>query len=328
MRYLLLLVSLTFGGLPLARAQYPPGAGFPGTTALPADTSLFVSWAAGCTVERGPLRIDEPAQGAATLGLPENALGASVGTVVSLGDGGAATLTFDHPIRDGEGWDFAVFENGFPFADGYFLELAFVEVSSDGAHFLRFPAVSLTSSETQVGTFGLLDPEKLHNLAGKYEAGYGTPFDLAELPDHPDLNKERITHVRVIDVVGAIDPAYATYDTEGRPVNDPWPTVFESGGFDLAAIGVIHQDPETAVAEAEPAANWRVFPNPVSEGETLRVTAGAAPPISGQLFNSAGRLVRTFARERTIQTAGLPPGLYFLRVVRGRRSQTFKISIQ
>ncbi|MFN6048554.1 MAG: T9SS C-terminal target domain-containing protein, partial [Bacteroidota bacterium] len=47
--------------------------------------------------------------------------------VVSLGDGGIATLTFDPPITNGDGFDFAVFENTFL---DTFLELAFVEVST------------------------------------------------------------------------------------------------------------------------------------------------------------------------------------------------------
>ena len=59
-------------------------------------------------------------------------------TVVSLGDGGSITLTFAHPLSDGTGPDLAVFENAF---NDTFLELAFVEVSSDGANFVRFPAI-------------------------------------------------------------------------------------------------------------------------------------------------------------------------------------------
>jgi hypothetical protein len=41
-------------------------------------------------------------------------------------------------------------------------------------------------------------------------------------------------------VVGSINPEYATYDCQGNPVNDPWPTAFASGGMDLDAVGVIH----------------------------------------------------------------------------------------
>ena len=47
---------------------------------------------------------------------PEYALGPAVGSsfdVVSLGRGGSIILTFDPPVENGEGWDFAVFENSF-----------------------------------------------------------------------------------------------------------------------------------------------------------------------------------------------------------------------
>ena len=54
------------------------------------------------------------------------------------------------------------------------------------------------------------------------------------------LDKDHITHVRIIDVIGNIDPEYATYDCQGNPINDPWPTPFASCGMDLDAVGVIH----------------------------------------------------------------------------------------
>jgi hypothetical protein len=44
-----------------------------------------------------------------------------------------------------------------------------------------------------------------------------------------------------VDVVGSITPAYATYDSQGNMVNDPWPTPYSSSGFDLDAVGVINQ---------------------------------------------------------------------------------------
>lgn len=234
-----------FGAVALA-GPFAPAAGQPGTTALSVDDPCFVAWATGVTVVRGPTDVSNPGAGLASYGTEANALGKAAGTshVVSLGDGGTATVTFDQPVTDGPGFDFAVFENSF---SDTFLELAFVEASSDGVHFFRFPAVSLTQTDAQVGGFGTLDPTNLHNLAGKYRALYGTPFDLADLAGvSPLLDTGRVTHVRVVDVVGSIADAYATYDSQGHRVNDPWPTPFASGGFDLDAVGVIHQVPEPA----------------------------------------------------------------------------------
>ena len=162
---------------------------------------------------------------------------------VSLGDGGSIVLVFSGPIADGAGPDFAVFENAL---NDWFLELAFVEVSSDGVNFFRFPAVSLTPPGPQVGTFGALDPRDLDNVAGKFRAGFGTPFDLADLAvTAPQLDRRAVTHVRIIDVVGSIDAAIGSRDSLGQLVNDPFPTPFESGGFDLDAVAVLNQSVET-----------------------------------------------------------------------------------
>src|SRR5207249_2137736 len=122
--------------------------------------------------------------------------------VVSLGDGGQITLGFDKPIRNGSGADFAVFENGFASGSLAFLELGFVEVSSDGMNFFRFDATSNTQTTTQVASFGLLDATNLNNLGGKYVAGFGTPFDLQELAGRsPFLDVNDVRFVRIVDVV-------------------------------------------------------------------------------------------------------------------------------
>ena len=153
-------------------------------------------------------------------------------------------LGFAQPITDGPGYDFAVFENGL---SDTFLELGFVEVSSDGNNFFRFPSVSLTPTATQVGSFGVLDPTNLNDLAGKYRVGFGTPFDLQELSGvSPLLDIHDVKFVKIVDVVGSINPLYATLDSVNNPVNDPYPTAFASGGFDLDGVGVINQVPEPA----------------------------------------------------------------------------------
>jgi hypothetical protein len=170
---------------------------------------------------------------------PAKALGQAVGgsfDVVALGRGGQVTLTFGQAITDGDGWDFAVFENGF---SDTFLELAFVEVSSDGTNFVRFANDSKTPGP--VGGFGSVDPTNITGLAGKYRQGYGTPFDLAELGGIAGLDITRITHVRILDIVG--DGTYL--DSSGDIIYDLYPTT-GSAGFDLDAIGVIHQVPEPA----------------------------------------------------------------------------------
>jgi len=221
------------------------------------DSSDFVSWASGCNVIRGFQDISIPSSGLANVGDSSMAIGKAGNGVVSLGDGGYAILSFNAPIKDGSGPDFAVFENSF---DGYFLELAFIEVSSDGIHYFRFPAISNTDTVNQTGSFGYTEPSLLNNLAGKYKAEYGTPFDLSDLSDNLLLDKQHITHIKVLDVVGSLHDQYCSRDIHHHKVNDPWPTSFGSGGFDLDAVGVIHQQ---TVGFEELALNQLYFyPNP------------------------------------------------------------------
>jgi len=242
-------------------SQFAPPVGISGTTALYKDSSVFISWATNCIVSRGLQDISAPSGAYADVGDSLMAVGiAGANGVVSLGDGGNAVVTFNSPIIDLPGPDFAVFENSF---DGNFLELAFVEVSSDGVNYFRFPSTSLTDTITQTWSFGLTDATKINNLAGKYKAEYGTPFDLSEIADHILLDKQSITHVKIIDVVGCIQNQYCTRDALGNKINDPWPTAFGSGGFDLDAVGVIHQQ-NVGVKELE-LDNIIVYPNPADD---------------------------------------------------------------
>jgi hypothetical protein len=232
-----------------AAGPFAPAAGQPGSTAIAANDPAFVGWATGFeNLVRGPQNIAVPGGALASYGSGANALGpadatsANGGPIVSLGDGGQITLTFASPITDGPGYDFAVFENGF--ADE-FLELAFVEVSTNGSDFVRFPAVSLTPTDTQVGSFDPVDPTNIDNLAGKYRAGFGMTFDLTTIAGlSAAVDPNQINFVRIVDVVGAL--ALGSLDSLGNPVNDPYPTAFASGGFDLDAVGVLHTVPEPA----------------------------------------------------------------------------------
>ncbi len=220
-------------------AQFSPDGGLPGSTAIHRDSVAFEAWAEGVTFGAGPLDIARPGLGTVNVDTFRRVLGAADGATVSLGDGGTATLTFGGAIANGPGVDFVVFENGFGVGDGtVFAELAFVEASSDGATFVRFPSTSLTAQP--VGSFGTLRPELIDGLAGKFSAPYGVGFDLSDLPATTGFDASRVTHVRLRDVIGTADAAFAKTDSEGSIVLDPYPTPFASGGFDLDAVGVVH----------------------------------------------------------------------------------------
>ena len=230
---------------------------------------VFKGWATS-VVEYQPYDLQElvdyaanPWSGGNEYFNPEKALGEVTGSnvdIVSLDDmnqseidawladpdsgngPGYITLGFDTGICNGEGYDFAVFENAFGSANSVFAELGYVEVSTNGNDFARFDAVSLT--EGLVGGYGKIDPTDVHNLAGKHVNAYGdsegTGFDLDELQDNDlvlsglvDLND--INYIRIVDIPGSGDFT----DSLGNPIYDAWHT-FGSGGVDLEAIGVIN----------------------------------------------------------------------------------------
>jgi len=221
-----------FNAVYRVEASYPPAASDPLSTAVQLDDARILGWASEV--------VDfQPGEGLADEWSDSTqALGAAEGTaldVVSLGRGGVIVLGFDRPIADGQGADFAVFENSF---SETFLELAFVEVSSDGALFVRFDVAYSAVDGSQ--EFSELDTSDLGQFAGKYQRGAGTPFDLAVLRQHPEVSSGQvdltaITHVRLLDIVGD----GSVTDSFGRPIYDPYPTA-ESVGFDLDAVAVLN----------------------------------------------------------------------------------------
>lgn len=294
-------------------AQFDGAVGTAGCKAIQYNDSRIVNWATTCTVYRGYFDIANN-RNRASFGYDSVAIGVATASntmeAVSLGDSGVAVLTFETPIANGEGADFAVYENGF---DDGFLELAFVEVSSDGERYVRFPATSNTPTATQVGSFGNnMDPTLLNNLAGKYRIGWGTPFDLEELRDSTGIDINNITHVRLVDCIGTINPQYCTYDANGNIVNDPYPTAFNSSGFDLTGVAVLNQR-STQIVLAK-TVDIKAFPNPCRD--FLKV---AEMPIGEeyQILDMRGNVVERgvcMQNSFCISTQGLKQGLYVLRI--------------
>ncbi len=211
----------------------------------------------------------EPA--AAVLGAPaEFTLNATDAHVLSFGNGGAITLAFAHPLRDGPGEDFAVFENGFTdetawdgtsregsAASYVFAELAFVEVATTTNAWARLPCAYLaaeplhTLNNLENNRFASQDPTLVDGLAGKTDLAHGVPFDLAVLRAHPlvlsgAVDLRFINYVRLTDVVGD----GSTADSAGHPIYDPYFN-FQTGypdpapaastdGFDLRGAAALN----------------------------------------------------------------------------------------
>lgn len=319
--FILIALCNTF----LVNAQFAPQVGIEGHEGIYKDSSVFINWATGCTLVKGFQNIDNPTLGVTTIGDVNSPLGKINGAVVSLGDGGSATLTFEHPIYNGEGVDFAIFENGFLESTGSemaFLELGFVEVSSDGINFFRFPSVSNVANTNQLGGFANTNAREIHNFAGKYISNYGTPFDLEDLKDETALDINHITHVKIIDVVGSIDPKYASYDSKGNIVNDPFPTPFPSGGLDLAGIGVIHQKIATSLKQN--ISRLEVYPNPANN--YIQINLSSKENFLLNIFSLAGQNVMNVEvqNQEKIDISTLAPGSYIVIIKNSNYSSTFK----
>lgn len=220
--------------------------------AIPSTSPLFVEWADNI-LPLGSGTYFAP-RGSASISLTGyNCLGDLSAEEIAEGDSpGYLTVTFPRGIRNGHGADFAVFENGFKYGtpNGLFMELAYVEVSTNGMDFARFPSISTNTGPVAGSSpFAGYDTTNVFNLAGKHAGGFGTPFDLENLLDDQlvlaglvDINN--IQFVKLVDIPGN----GAFLDSLGNPILDNWMTS-GSGGFDFRlpagmGVGVINAVPE------------------------------------------------------------------------------------
>jgi len=170
--------------------------------------------------------------------------------VLSLGVNGSIILGFDVKITNGPGNDFIVFEN--PLykynSDKVYAELMFVEVSTDGTNYVRFPSISKTTKS------GIIYPNDVINLAGvnpvyanvdkndinPYDpivAG-GDAFDLDILFDDSKVKSglvdiDNINYIKLIDIKGD----GSSFDSRNNPIYD---ATDMDNGADLDAIAVIN----------------------------------------------------------------------------------------
>ncbi len=218
--------------------------------AIPSTSSRFVEWADAIDPARTYFA---PRGSTAISATGYNCLGDLDAAQIAAGmSPGYLTVTFPTGIRDGTGADFAVFENGFTYGspNGLFMELAYVEVSSNGTDFARFPSISTnTAPVAGSGAFAGYDTSNVYNLAGKHAAGYGTPFDLTDLLSDVSVlsgavDLGDIQYVKLVDIPGN----GSFLDGQGHPILDNWLTT-GTGGFDFRlpvgqGVGVINVVPE------------------------------------------------------------------------------------
>lgn len=300
----------------LTYAQFDGPGGELGSKSISKDNSSIIGWATGAQLVRGPIQINDTALGLASVGTEASALGSYDGDVVSLGDGGSIILSFDEPILNREGYDFATFENGFQVGFSYYLELAHVEVSKDGKEFKRFPSESLTDTSYQTNNFSYTDPYQLYNFAGKHQAPYGTLFDLDE------LSFDTINYVKLIDVVGSVNDSFGTRDSEGRMINDPFPSPYESCGFDLDAIAVVNG--ELLNTQRFTLQGINVYPTLVSQNKPIHIDAPVLSKIS--VLDIQGREINFSRNQDAVSISSI--GTYFLHITHQGKSYTQKICVR
>jgi outer membrane protein assembly factor BamB len=225
--------------------------------------------------------------------------------VLSLGNSGNVIVAFDVTIVNGPGEDFIVSENPFFIYGGsgaVFAELSYVEVSSDGIDFARFPSISLTPQG------GQMFPENIENLAGVNPvyanvdendidpcdpavAG-GDAFDLNDLLNDPlvqsgDVDLQNINYIKLIDIVGD----GSCLDSQGNPIYDPIGP--GTNGADIDSVAVInyhekdsiewltyqHDNKRSGATEAVGAAyNWE-------KKLTYNIGGRVLSPVVGDLDN-------------------------------------------
>lgn len=315
MKFKLVIVLMLSLGFSAFSQTFPSG-----TNAIHKDSSIIVSWAVSAVIERGYINIADTSftytEGGITSnkawsGSAQNAIDIADGSFVSLGDAGSAVLQFDKPIFNGPGPDFVIFENAIfspPIQfETAFIELAFVEVSSNGIDFERFPSVSNCQFTNQIGTFEATNWNQFENLAGLYPVFYGVPFNLDDI-DGNIVDKNNITHIRIIDIVGNIDPNFASYDSQNNIINNAWPTPFATCGFDLDAVGIIHsvQNLDTRITD-----NFSVYPNPANKIITIKSSA----PSDIKLYDLNGNIIMQFSSTDKlfqIDISKIDNGIYFI----------------
>ncbi len=255
--------------------------------------------------------------------------------VLSLGAGGSVTLGFDVEIADGPGADFLVFENPFYAGRNFssFAELFFVEVSTNGKDFTRFPAVYHGPSRSP-GAFGTLPMGCCSNLGGITPvladparrpgldpfdpclAG-GDPFDLADLKNDPlvkagKVDLGRIRFVRLVDIVSGKEK-----DSLGKTIYDPGgPT----GSADIDAVAVIHyrkgmapRGPRVELFRSKNTVRVVFFdPDGLSDLDPSSLHASLnAYPVPAAALLGYFKILSFSATRVEFALSGIPPGFFF-----------------
>jgi hypothetical protein len=114
-------------------------------------------------------------------------------------------------------------------------------------------------------------------------------------------------------VVGTINLAYASYDSRGKIINDPWPTPFPQSGFDLDAVAVLNGNLVGVEENMLPVISLY----PVPAGHFLTAEIGNQNHGKIRILDAWGRQIyewRTFEYMIDIDVAQLKSGIYLAEI--------------
>ena len=167
-------------------------------------------------------------------------------------------------------------------------------------------------------------------MAGKYRANYGTPFDLEDISDVDGLDVSAISYIKLIDVIGSINDNYCSFDHLGNKINDPLPTAYTQSGFDLDALGVIHELPLRVH-------NINIQNNPIKamvvKQNNIELSLEVKKPnlwtfnilnINGQLILKETCFINQENKLKSISISNLNSGLYLINIESDKTTKSLK----
>jgi hypothetical protein len=126
----------------------------------------------------------------------------------------------------------------------------------------------------------------------------------------------------VIDVVGSIQNQYCSRDANNNKINDPWPTGWGNGGFDLDAVGVIHQ--QTVGIDELELRTISVYPNPATDVLYINLSSSI---YSIAVTNVIGEIVLKLENKSnttSLSLSELKQGIYSLLVTSNDKKKQIK----
>jgi len=218
--------------------------------------------------------------------------------ILSIGIGGEIIVGFkNYILKDGNGFDFIIFENAFinPVNKGIFAEPAIISVSSDGINYIEFPYDSITLS----GLAGIT-PTIGKGNPYNYPEGGGDGFDLSA------IGADKIKYIKITDISEIV----SNLDKNNKYYNPK----FILSGFDLDAVLGLHLESLTDVSEIGSLNSSSIrFDNYLNQ---LEFNNPENSHVNLKVFSLEGKVLynKSFEGSITINFESLSGGFYLTRI--------------